>query len=87
MEEPDQGLAVVADGLNGVSLVLAKNVLEVAGIPCMIHRPDFDVAELGLAAHDQIRGGVLVVPRALLERARAALDEAWGPEGPAAPEE
>jgi len=51
----------------------------VAGIPSLAHTPDFDMAELGRAAHDQVRGGVLLVPHALLEKARAALEEAWGP--------
>lgn len=79
MKHPNEDLAVAAEGLNGVSLALAKNVLDVAGIPCMVHGPDFDVAELGRAAHDQVRGGVLLVPRTLLARARAALEETLGP--------
>lgn len=81
MKQPNEGFAVLAEGLNGVSLALAKNVLEVAGIPCLVDGPDFDVAELGRAAHDQVRGGVLLVPRPLLARARAALEAAWGPRG------
>lgn len=76
----DRDYAVVADGLDGITLALGKNVLAAAGIPCLAHGPDFDMAELGRAAHDQIRGGALLVPHALLERARAALEEAWGPE-------
>lgn len=78
MARMDEEFAVALDGLDGVSLSLGRNVLDAAGIPSLVHGPDFDMAELGRAAHDQIRGGKLMVPKSLAERARAVLREAWG---------
>jgi hypothetical protein len=57
---------------------LAKELLASAGIPSMMHTPDFDVAELGLVSHAQIRHGDLLVPRGARATARAKLVEAWG---------
>ena len=72
--------AIAVEGLDGVSLALGRNVLDAAGIPSLAHSPDFDMAELGRAAHDQIRGSMILVPKTLLEKARTALREAWGDE-------
>lgn len=80
MDRLDEDFAVAAEGLDGMALSLGRNLLEVAEIPCLADGPDFDMAELGRAAHDQIRGGKLLVPKALLEKARAVLREAWGDE-------
>lgn len=57
---------------------LARELLASAGIPSMLHSPDFDVAELGLVSHAQIRRADLLVPRGARASARAVLVEAWG---------
>ena len=80
MARYDEEFAVVIEGLDGIALSLGRNLLDAAGVPSLAHGPDFDVAELGRAAHDQIRGGKLLVPRPLLERAREVLRAAWGDE-------
>jgi hypothetical protein len=72
-----QERALLLEAANRVELDLAVNLLEEEGIPCVIEGPDFDVAELGRAAHDTLRGQNLYVPRSALERARAILDRAW----------
>jgi hypothetical protein len=74
-----QDLACVLSGADDVEAGLARSLLEAAGIPCLLHGPDFDVAELGIAAHRQVRGTDLFVPPALAERAQGVLEEAWGP--------
>ena len=60
---------------------LARNLLETAGIPVYLDSPDFDVAELGVAAHGMLRGMSVYVPASAAKRAREILDEAWGKEG------
>jgi len=72
--------AVLLEAANPTVLELARGLLAEAGIPCLVQGPDFDVAELGLAAHQSVRGGDLLVPASALERARAVLEEAWGSE-------
>lgn len=59
---------------------LAKNLLESAGIPVIVHAPDFDMAELGRAANAQARGSDVLVPRGARARARELLVAAWGEE-------
>lgn len=59
---------------------LAKNVLETAGIPALVHGPDFDAVELGRAAHSQQRGSDVLVPSGTRDRARELLVAAWGEE-------
>jgi hypothetical protein len=58
---------------------MARQLLAEAGIPCLVHGPDFDRAELG-ASHDMVRHVDVYVEPADLERAKAKLAEAWGPE-------
>ena len=70
-------LLVAVDTIEGA---LASDVLAAAGIPSMLHGPDFDVAELGSSAHTRIRGANLLVPRGSHAKARAVLVEAWGEE-------
>jgi hypothetical protein len=41
---------------------LARNLFGEADIPCLSHGPDFDLAELGIAAQDIIRGTNLYEP-------------------------
>ena len=51
-------------------------LLEQAGIPSTTRGPDFDVAELGSAAHAMIRGTQVIVPAAALAAARSVLTAA-----------
>ncbi len=78
--------ALLIEGADGIEVALARNLLAEAGIPCVVHGPDFDVAELGRAAHDMLRGQNVFVPASALERARALLEAAWGP-GRSAPDQ
>ncbi|MFT5052368.1 MAG: hypothetical protein ACI8QZ_003801 [Chlamydiales bacterium] len=78
MKQQDNTPTLLLEGVNGIEGELARNLLTEAGIPCLSQGPDFDVAELGRAAHDMLRGQNIYVPAAALERARAILDEAWG---------
>ncbi len=77
MRETDQDIALLLEGVDSIESDLAKNLLAGAGIPCLTKGPDFDVAELGRAAHDAVRGTDLYVPRSALELARSILEEAW----------
>lgn len=80
MGRNDEDFALLLDGINTVEANLAHGLLEGARIPSLRHGPDFDVAELGRAAHDNLRGTSLFVPREALERAVAVLEAAWGAE-------
>ncbi len=80
MERRSEEFDIAIDGLDGFSLAMARNLLDAAGIPSLGDGPDFDVAELGRAAHDQIRGSKLLVPKGAGERAKEILREAWGDE-------
>ena len=73
----DEEFALLLEGANKVEADLAKNLLDEAGIPSMAQGPDFDIAELGHAVHDMIRGLDVYVPRAALERAQEILAAAW----------
>lgn len=66
--------AAVLEGADFVTTALAKNLLEEAGVPCLIHGQD-SFAELGYAPMPL---GDVLVPRPWLARAQALLDEAWG---------
>src|SRR5688572_13933512 len=79
MERPSAEFALLLKGMDTVELELAGGLLKEAQIPYLAHNPDFDVAELGLAAHGMVRGGELYVPRELRDRARDVLSAAWGP--------
>ena len=70
--------SLLLEGASRVEIDLAQSLLKEGGIPSVVEGPDFDVAELGRAAHDMIRGQNLYVPTSTLERARAVLDTAWG---------
>jgi hypothetical protein len=65
---------------------LAREILAEAGIPSMLFGPDFDMAELGAAAHAAVRRNDLYVPKGARTAARAAMVEAWGEQGVAAKE-
>ncbi len=72
--------ALLLESANRIQLELAAGLLREAGIPFVIEGPDFDMAELGRAAHNMIRGQNLYVPRSARARAAAILDEAWSEE-------
>ncbi len=77
---------MLLEGINGVEANMARSLLAGAGIPCLLHGPDFDVAELGRAVHDSVRGTSLLVPQTALERAREVLQESgWSPDGDSSP--
>ncbi len=78
MERMRDEYAPLLEGANAIEAQMAKNLLTEAGIPCFLHGQDFDVAELGQAAHDMIRGTTVFVPPSALESARAVLEGAWG---------
>ncbi len=57
---------------------MARGLLEAAGIPSLLHGPDFDVAELGTASHMMLRKADLFVPKGAREAARRVMVAAWG---------
>ena len=75
---PADDFALILRAAGSVEADLARGLLEAAGIPALLHGPDFDVAELGAAVHHMVRGRDLYVPRELRERALDVLREAWG---------
>jgi hypothetical protein len=77
MRKTDQEIVLLLEGIDSIESDLAKNLLANAGIPFLTKGPDFDIAELGSAVHDIVRGTDLYVPRSALELARSILDEAW----------
>lgn len=79
MDRMDEEFAVLLEDIPGIEADMAKNLLQEAGIPCLLHGQDFDVAELGHAAHSAVRGRTVLVPKTALERARSLLEQAWGP--------
>lgn len=79
MKTPREEFAVLLESPTAVEVEMARGLLAEAGIPCMLHGQDRDLAELGEAAHTAISGPDLLVPRAALQRAREALERAWGP--------
>lgn len=72
--------AILLDSTSQVEAQLAQGLLTEAGIPCLLHGPDFDRVELGYTVHGTAFGVSVYVPQAALEQARAVLREAW-PEG------
>lgn len=80
MTDGQMKFALLIEGANSVTSKLAKNLLEEVGIPVLLKGPDFDVVELGQAAHDNLRGTDVLVPSDAFERAREVLDAAWGPQ-------
>ncbi len=81
MSSIEKDYARLLDTVTKVTADLACEVLNGAGIPCLQHGPDFDMAELGAAAHGFVRGVSVFVPKSAVERARAILVETWGEEG------
>ncbi len=79
MGRPRDDHALVIEAADPFAVDLARGLLEEAGIPCLVHGPDFDVGELGVVVHHSVRGANLYVPCGLGERARDVLQAAWGP--------
>ena len=75
-EEP----RLLLDSVDQVTADLACSLLDGAGIPTLKHGPDFDVAELGVAAHTAVRGISVFVPTSAHAAARDVLVGAWGEE-------
>ncbi len=71
---------VLLAGLDHLRALLAENLLTEAGIPCMLHGPDFGAAEGGQAEHDDVFGRNLLVYWESVQAARELLQEAWGEE-------
>ncbi len=78
MSSPHDDFDRVLAAASPDALELARQLLAEAGIPSLAHGPDFDVAQLGSAAHNVLRRQDLFVPKGEGERARALLREAWG---------
>jgi hypothetical protein len=78
MSSIEKDHAQLLDTVSKVTADLACEILKGAGIPTLQHGPDFDMAELGSAAHDSARGVSVFVPHSALDRAREILAETWG---------
>ncbi len=78
MERIGDKYAVLAQAVTSYEAEMARQLLSEHGMPCLVHGPDFDRAELG-AAHDILRRVDVLVAPADLERARVVLEAAWGP--------
>jgi len=79
MKRPSEEFALVLKEGDAFEVDMARSLLREADIPHMAHGPDFDVIEMGVAAHNMTRGTNLYVPRELRGRARDVLRAAWGP--------
>jgi len=77
MKRLEDEFCLLLEAVDTVDAELAKSVLEAGEVPCLIQGPDFDVVELGRAAHDMLRGTNVYVPKEAEEKARALLAEAW----------
>lgn len=77
MKRTGDEYAAVARAVTALEAEMARQLLAEAGLPCIVHGPDFDRAELG-ASHGMIRRVDVYVAPMDLERARQVLDDAWG---------
>ena len=80
MKSPRQEFDLLLEAPDPVEADLARELLASEKIPSLLHGQDRDFAELGAASHATISRPDLYVPKGTLERARAILREAWGPE-------
>jgi hypothetical protein len=78
VSKPSEDYALLLEASDPTEVELARGLLDAAGIPCFVHGPDFDVAELGRAAHDVVRRPNVYVPKEALARAPAVLAAAGG---------
>ena len=79
MTSPADDFTLLLAAPDATEAELARNLLEAAGIPCLLHGLDRDFAELGAAVHLAVAHPDLYVPKAAAEEARRLLVEAWGP--------
>lgn len=84
MTRMDQDYARVLSGVDRLVGEMAKSLLAEAGIPSLLHGPDFDLAELGTLAHSRLRGLDVFVPRSAEALAKEVLEEAFGGDVPEA---
>jgi hypothetical protein len=68
---------LLLEAVTPIEAEMVKSLLAAQGIPCLVHTVDFDMVELGKAAHDSVRHPDIYVPKGTRERAQAILDEAW----------
>ena len=78
MTKPSDEYDLLLAAPAAIQAKLAQNLLEVAGIPSLLHGMDRDYAELGAAVHMAVARHDLYVPKGALEAAQAVLEEAWG---------
>jgi hypothetical protein len=78
MTTPSDDYDLLLAAADATEAKLAQNLLELAGIPSLMHGMDRDFAELGAAVHMAVSRQDLYVPKGALEAAQAVLDAAWG---------
>lgn len=77
MGSPRTDFDLLLEAPDPVEASMARELLASAGIPCLEHGQDRDLAELGSAGHRSIARPDLYVPKGQGARARALLEEAW----------
>ena len=77
MPNSDEDHAILLAAPDWAEAQMAKNVLAEAGIPSLLREINSGLLECGPELQSAMHRPDLMVPRALLERARAALSEAW----------
>ncbi len=78
MSSNDRDFALLLDGAPQVDADLAEQILAKSGIPCLLETVGID-AQLPPEVLGQRTAGMLVyVPKPELERARNAIEAAWG---------
>ena len=77
MSTPSSEHALLMAAATQVDVNLAQQLLAEAGIPCLIHGMDRDLAELGSAVHMQVSRPDIFVPRTALAQAVEVLRSAW----------
>ena len=78
MTKPSDEYELLLAAPDAIQAKLAQNLLDVAGIPSMLHGMDRDFAELGDAVHMAVARHDLYVPKGAGQVAHAVLKEAWG---------
>lgn len=76
MATDPNGFALLLDGIGLLERDLARNLLESAGIPCLVDEPDLIEGCLGALRMPGVTR--IYVPPSALARARSLLGEAWG---------
>ena len=70
--------ACLLDSVGLIEAQLARELLAEQGIPCLLHGPDFNFAEMGPASHAAVRGVSVYVTHGALAEAQGLLRAAWG---------